>query len=59
MKRQRSRPHTLEEQISTYAARMKAEAAGLPDGPQKNDLLKKLDQLEAASAMNAWLTPSE
>jgi hypothetical protein len=59
MKRQRSAPHTLEEQISSYASRLKEEAAGLPDGPKKNDLLKKLGQLDAATAMNAWLTPSE
>ena len=59
MKRQRSVPHKLEEQISTYAARLKAEAADLPDGFRKNILLEKIRQLEAASAMNAWLAPSE
>jgi hypothetical protein len=57
MKRQRSAPHTLEDQISTYAARLKAEVAGLPDGPRKSSLLEKIRQLEAASNMSAWLTP--
>jgi hypothetical protein len=59
MKRKRSAPHKLEEQISAYAARLKTEAAGLPDGFVKSDLLEKIKQLEAASAMNAWLAPSE
>jgi hypothetical protein len=59
MKRQRSAPHTLEDQISAYAARLKAEAADLPDGPQKNYLFEKIRQLEAASSINAWLAPSE
>jgi hypothetical protein len=59
MKRQRSAPHTLEGQISAYAARLKAEAADLPDGPRKNDLFEKIRQLEAASTLNAWLAPSE
>ena len=58
MKRQQSVPHTLEDRISVYAARLKAEAAGLPDGPEKNDLFEKIRQLEAASNMNAWLAPS-
>jgi hypothetical protein len=59
MKRQRSAPHTLEAQITAYAARLKAQAAGLPDGPEKNNLFEKIRQLEAASTMNAWLAPSE
>jgi hypothetical protein len=59
MKRKRSVPHTLEDRISAYAARLKAEAAGLPDGPEKNDLFERIRQLETASTMNAWLAPSE
>jgi hypothetical protein len=59
MKRKRSKPHTLEAQISTYAARLRAEGAELPDGFQKDDLLEKIRQLETASSMNAWLAPSE
>jgi hypothetical protein len=58
MKRQRSALHTLEAQISAYAARLKAEAADLPDGPEKNNLFEKIRQLEAAATMNAWLVPS-
>jgi hypothetical protein len=58
MKPQRSAPHTLEDRISVYTARLKAEAAGLPDGPQKNDLFEKI-RLEAASTMNARLAPCE
>jgi hypothetical protein len=59
MKRNRSAPHKLEDQISAYATRLKAEAADLPDGFRKNNLLEKIRQLEAASTMNAWLAPSE
>jgi hypothetical protein len=58
LKRKRSAPHTLEEQISTYAARLRAEVASLPDGAQKSSLLKKIRQCEEASALNAWLAPS-
>jgi hypothetical protein len=59
MKRQRSAPHTLEDRVLAYVARLKAEAADLPDGPEKNQLLEKVRQLEAATLMNAWLAPFE
>jgi hypothetical protein len=58
MIRKRSKPHTFEEQLSAYAARLKAEVAELPDGFQKDNLLEKVRQLEAASTMNDWLAPS-
>jgi NTP pyrophosphatase (non-canonical NTP hydrolase) len=58
MIRKRSKPHTLEEQLSAYAIRLKAEAAELSDGLQKSNLLEKVRQLEAASTMNDWLAPS-
>lgn len=56
--RRRSVPHTLEEQISAYAARLTAEAAELPDGAEKDNLLEKIRQLEVTSTMNVWLNPA-
>ena len=58
MIRKRSKPHTFEEQLSAYAVRLKAEAAELPDGLEKDNLLEKVRQLDAASTMNVWLAPS-
>jgi hypothetical protein len=55
-RRQRSVPHSFEAQIVAEKRRLEAQAAGLPSGPQKDTLLKKIRQLETASHMNEWLT---
>jgi hypothetical protein len=55
-RRPRSVPHSFEDQIAAEKSRLKAQAAGLPPGAQKDALLKKIRQLETASHLNEWLT---
>ena len=54
--RRRSISHTFEHQIAAEKARLEAQAADLRPGPKKDDLLKKIRQLETASHMNEWLS---
>jgi hypothetical protein len=54
--RPQSVPRSFEEQIAAEKSRLKAQATGLPSGPQKDALLKKIRQLETASHVNEWLT---
>jgi hypothetical protein len=55
-RRRRSVPHTFEDQIAAEKARLEAQVADAPPGPQKDALLKKIRQLETASHMNEWLS---
>jgi hypothetical protein len=55
-RRLRSVPHSFENQIIAEKCRLEAQVAGLPSGPQKDALLKKIRQLETASYLNEWLT---
>ena len=56
MLRRQSTPHTFEDQIAAEKARIEAQVAKLPPGPQKDGLVKKLRQLETASHINDWLS---
>jgi hypothetical protein len=56
MKRRRSIAHTFEDRIATEKLHLKAQAAGLPPGPQKDEVLKKIRQLETATRMKEWLS---
>ena len=56
MQRRRSVPHTFEDRIAAEKSRLEAQAANLPLGPQKDALLKKIEQLETASHINKWLS---
>jgi hypothetical protein len=47
---------SFENQITAEKSRLETQAAGLPPGPQKDALLKKVRQLETASHVNEWLT---
>jgi hypothetical protein len=55
MQRQRSVTHTFEENVAAEKARLKAQVAKLPPGPQRDGLLKKIRQLETASHISEWL----
>jgi hypothetical protein len=55
MKR-RPTSHSFEGQIAAEKSRLEAQAAGLPPGPEKDALLKRIRQLETASHLNEWLT---
>jgi hypothetical protein len=45
---------SFEDQITAERSHLEAQAAGLPPGPQKDALLKKIRQ--TASHVNEWLT---
>jgi hypothetical protein len=55
MQRQRSILHTFEENIAAEKARLEAQVAELSPGPQRDELLKKIRQLETASHISEWL----
>jgi hypothetical protein len=48
--RRRSISHTFEDQIAAEKARLEAQVADLPPGPKKDDLLRKIRQLESNHA---------
>ena len=52
-------PHSFEDQIAAEKERLEAEAAKLPPGPQKHELLRKISRLETASHINEWVTSPE
>jgi hypothetical protein len=55
-RRRRAFPHSFEDQMAAEKSRLEEQAATLPPGPQKDALLDKIRQLEAAARMNEWLT---
>jgi hypothetical protein len=60
MQRRRFTSNTFDENIGAEKARLEAEAATLPRGPQKDGLLKKIRQLDTASHMSelAFIPPA-
>lgn len=56
MQRRRSVPHTFNENIAAEKAKLEAQAVKLKPGPQRDQLLRKLRQLETASHMSEWLS---
>jgi hypothetical protein len=56
-RRRRSAPHSFEKQIAARKSCLEARAASLPAGPERDDLLKTIKQLETAAHMSEWLTP--
>ena len=56
MKRPRSDRRSFERRIAVAKARLEAEAADFPPGPFKDELLKKIRQLETANQVNEWLS---
>jgi hypothetical protein len=54
--RRRSRPHSFEHQLATEKARLKAQLANAPRGPERDVLVKKIRQIETASHINEWLS---
>jgi hypothetical protein len=56
MQRRRSVPHTFEENLAAEKAKLEAQVAKLKPGPERDGLLKKIGQLEAALHINQWLS---
>jgi hypothetical protein len=55
-RRRRSISHRFEDQIAAEKARLEAQIAGVPPGPLRDMLRKKIRQLETASRINEWLS---
>jgi hypothetical protein len=56
MKYRRSSRLSFEDRVAAEKARLEADVADLPPGPGKDELLKKIRQLETATHMNEWLS---
>jgi hypothetical protein len=50
---------TLQDRLAAFAADASAEAAKLPPGAQRDDLLSKVRQAETASYFDEWASSPE
>jgi hypothetical protein len=50
---------SLQERLAEFAAEARQEAAGMPDGPEREKLFKKIQQVETASAIEALASSPE
>ncbi len=48
---------SLQDRLAEFAEEARNEAAGLPDGPERDRLLKTVKKAEAASEMESWASP--
>jgi hypothetical protein len=55
MKRNRSKPYSFEVLLVEEAAKLKAQARLLPPGSQREDLSRKVHQINTAAHLNEWL----
>ena len=55
MKRQRSKPHSFEDQLAAEKKRLEEKAALLRDGDERKALLGKIAQIDTASHLNDLL----
>jgi hypothetical protein len=51
--RHRSKPHSFEHQIAAEKERLRREIAKLPRGSERDALVRKIGQLDAAAHINA------
>jgi hypothetical protein len=55
MSRNRSKPHSFEDQLAAAAAKLEVKARELRPGKQRDELLRKIRQIDAAVHLNGWL----
>lgn len=55
-KRDRSKPHTSEEQLAAEKARLEAKLAKALRGPDRDVLMKKIRLIDTAPHLNEWLS---
>jgi hypothetical protein len=55
MKRNRSKPHAFEDRLAEAAAKFDAQARRLQPGKEREDLLRKLRQIDRAVYLNQQL----
>jgi len=53
--RRRSEPHTFEQRLTAQKLRLEHELSGLSDGPQREIVLARIDQLQTAAEMYGFL----
>jgi hypothetical protein len=56
MRVQRSTPELFADRLAAEKKRLENEVVALPSGPKKEELLRKIRQLETASHLNEWAT---
>jgi hypothetical protein len=54
--RKRSEPHTFEQRLVEHRLRLEAEASAMPGGDMRDAIAKRIEQLQFAAEINAWLT---
>ena len=52
----RSHPHTFAERLADQKATLEQKAARLKPGPERNDVLEKIKQIDVAADIHEWLT---
>ncbi len=53
--RRRFKSSSLKDRLATFTEEAREEAGHLPPGPERDDMLKKASEVEAASHLNEWL----
>ena len=54
--RKRSEPHTFEQRLEQHRLRLEVELAGLPSGRQRDLIVTRIEQLQAAVEMHEFLS---
>ncbi|MEH2563938.1 hypothetical protein V1289_003565 [Bradyrhizobium sp. AZCC 2289] len=54
--RKRSEPHSFEQRLEEHKLRLEAEAARLPSGSERDDIMKRIELLQRAADINIWLS---
>ena len=55
MLRSRSHPHTFQERLAEQKSRLEKKAATLEPGPERDDVLQKVRQIDTAASITDWL----
>jgi hypothetical protein len=55
MKRNRSKPHSFEDRLAEAAAKFEAQARNLQPGHQRDELMRKVRQINAAAHLHETL----
>ncbi len=56
MARKRSTPHSFKETLTERAKKLKAEAAELPPGAERDAKMRLVRELDTTAHMDEWLT---
>jgi hypothetical protein len=56
MQRRRSVPRSFEDRIAAEKTKLEAQVSKLKPGPQMDELLRKIGQLETAAHISEWLS---